>query len=99
MHRGYACLWRKIWPNAVLAESGRWFSRLEACLYITNVLAAEIDDPAAELKRGEFKASIRQLAGHFNWSIGAVHRFLETLSQNSMIMRVGHLAERSAEHI
>jgi hypothetical protein len=97
MHRGYTCLWRKIWANAILAEPAKRFSRLEAWLYITNVLAIGINDSAAGLKRGEFTASVRQLAGYFNWSIGAVHRFLEILLQNSMIVRVGHLAEHSAE--
>jgi hypothetical protein len=58
MHRGYTCLWRKIWSNPVLIELGKRFSRLEAWLYITNVLAAGMDDEAAELKRGEFVASI-----------------------------------------
>jgi hypothetical protein len=96
MHRGYTCLWRKIWSNAILAESGKRFSRLEAWLYITNALATGVDDQAAELKRGEFVASIRQLAECFNWSRGAVLRFLETLSQNSMIMRVGHSAGHPA---
>jgi hypothetical protein len=97
MHRGYTCIWRKIWSNAVLSESGKRFSRLEAWLYITNVLASGMDDQAAGLKRGEFVASVRQLAEYFNWSIGAVHRFLETLLQNSMIMRVEHSAEHPAE--
>jgi len=98
MHRGYTCLWRKIWSNAVLAEPGKRFSRIEAWLYITNVLAAGMDDRAAGLKRGEFVVSVRQFAGYFNWSIGAVHRFLETLLQNSMIMRVEHPAEQEAGH-
>jgi hypothetical protein len=97
MHRGYTCVWRKVWSNAVLAEPGKRFSRIEAWLYITNVLAAGMDDEAAGLKRGEFVASIRQLTECFNWSIGAVHRFLETLLQTSMIMRVEHLAEHPAE--
>ena len=97
MHRGYTCLWRKIWSNAVLIEPGKRFSRLEAWLYITNALAAGIDDEAAGLKRGEFIASVRQCAACFHWSIGAVHRFLETLLQNSMIMRVEHQAEHLAE--
>ena len=97
MHRGYTCLWRKIWSNAVLAEPGRRFSRLEAWLYITNVLAAGMDQ-AAGLKRGEFAVSVRQCAGCFNWSIGAVHRFLELLVDNSMIMRVEHPAEQEAGH-
>jgi hypothetical protein len=94
MHRGYTCLWRKIWSNAVLAEPGRRFSRLEAWLYIVNVLAAGKDDEAAGLKRGEFVGSVRRLAECFHWSIGAVHRFLEILIQNSMIMRV----EQDAGH-
>ena len=88
MHRGYTCLWRKIWSNAVLAEPGRRFSRLEAWLYITNVLAAGKEDQTAGLKRGEFVASVRQLVGYFNWSHGAVQRFLELLVENSMIVRV-----------
>ena len=98
MHRGDTCLWRKIWSNTVLVEPGRPFSRLEAWLYITNVLATGIDDQAAGLKRGEFVASVRQLAAIFHWSRGAVLRFLETLLQNSMIMRVGHEAGQEAGH-
>jgi hypothetical protein len=98
MHRGYTCLWRKIWSNAFLAEPGKRFSRFEAWLYITNFLATGKDDPAAGLKRGEFTASVRQLAECFNWSRGNVLRFLETLLQNSMIMRVGHSAGQEAGH-
>jgi hypothetical protein len=48
--RGYTCLWRKIWSNTVLAEPDKRFSRLEAWLYITNVLAAGKDDQALGLK-------------------------------------------------
>jgi hypothetical protein len=96
MNRGYTCLWRKVWSNTVLAEPGKRFSRFEAWLYITNVLAAGIDAQAAGLKRGEFVGSVRQLAECFNWSRGAMLRFLETLSQNSMIMRVGHSAGHPA---
>jgi hypothetical protein len=98
MHRGYTCLWRNIWSNAILAESGKRFSRLEAWLYITNVLATGKDNQDAGLKRGEFVASIRQLAECFNWSRGAVLRFFEILLQNSMIMRVGHQAIQEAGH-
>jgi hypothetical protein len=98
MHRGYTCLWRKIWSNEVLAEPGKRFSRLEAWLYTTNLLAAGMDDRASGLKRGEFTASVRQLAEWFNWSRGNVLRFLETLMQNSMIMRVGHSAGQEAGH-
>ena len=53
MHRGYTLLWRKTWSNPILCESGRKFTRLEAWLYIANVLAAGVDDAAAGLKRGE----------------------------------------------
>jgi hypothetical protein len=90
MYRGYTFLWRKIWSNEVFAESGKRFSGLEAWLYITNVLASGVDDQDAGLKHGEFVASVRQLADWFNWSRGSVLRFLETLLQYSMIMRVGH---------
>jgi hypothetical protein len=61
------------------------------------VLATGIDNHAAGLKRGEFTASVRQLAECFNWSIGAVHRFLATLINSSMIMRMERLAEHPAE--
>jgi hypothetical protein len=88
MHRGYTCLWRKIWSNRVLDEPRKRFSRLEAWLYITNVLAAGMDNPAAGLKRGEFVVSVRQCAEWFNWSHGMAQRFLDLLVENSMIMRV-----------
>ena len=90
MHRGYTCLHRKIWSNAVLAEPGKRFSRLEAWLYITNVLATGMDDQDAGLKRGEFVASIRFLAKAFNWSHPMAQRFVDQLLENSMIMRVIH---------
>jgi hypothetical protein len=98
MHKGCTRLWRKIWSNAVLADLGKRFSRLKAWLFITNDLAAGKDNQAAGLKRGEFVASVRFLAKSFNWSRGSVLRFLEALSQNSMIMRVGHLAGQEAGH-
>ena len=98
MRQGYTCLWRKVWDNAVLAEPGKRFSRLEAWLYITNVLAAGLDNPAEGRTRGEFTASIRQLAECFQWSIGAVHAFIEILIQNSMIMRVERGAEQQPGH-
>jgi len=88
MHRGYTCLWRKIWSNRVVVEPGKRFSRLETWLYITNVLAAPMDDEAAGLKRGEFVVSVRQCAEWFNWSHGMAQRFLDLLVENSMIMRV-----------
>jgi hypothetical protein len=98
MHRGYTCVWRKVWSNTLLAEPGKPFSRREAWLYITNYLAAGLDNPAAGLKRGEFAASGRQLAECFNWSRGTVLRFLEMLLQNSMIVRAGHSTGQEAGH-
>ena len=43
MNRGYTLLWRKVWANPLLCEPGRKFSRLEAWLYLTNVLAAGME--------------------------------------------------------
>ena len=96
MYRGYTLLWRKVWSNAVLVEPGKPFSRLEAWLYITNALAAGMDDPRAGLKRGEFVASIRFLAKAFNWSHPMAQRFVDQLLENSMIMRVIHQSIRGA---
>jgi hypothetical protein len=51
MNRGYTLLWRKVWSNPLLCEPGKKFSRLEAWLYLTNVLYAVLegkyDGPAA----------------------------------------------------
>jgi hypothetical protein len=88
MHRGYTCVWRKIWANTVLVEPERQFTRLEAWLFITNMLAAGVDNPAAGRKRGEFVASIRFLARTFNWSQAMAQRFIDQLLENSMIERV-----------
>jgi hypothetical protein len=68
MNRGYTFLWRKVWANPLLCEPGRKFSRLEAWLYLINVLAAGMDDEAAGLKRGEFGASSRYLARKWRWA-------------------------------
>ena len=94
MNRGYTLLWRKTWANPVLQEKGKRFSRLEAWLYLTNVLAAGMDDEAAALKRGEFIASVRFLAETFNWSHGTTQRFIDLLLENSMISRVVREAVR-----
>jgi hypothetical protein len=94
MHRGYTCLWRKIWANTVLVEPERQFTRLEAWLFITNMLAAGVDNPAAGRKRGEFVASIRFLARTFNWSQAMAQRFLDQLLESSMIERVIREARR-----
>ena len=61
MNRGYTLLWRKIWSNPVLVEPGRKFSRLEAWLYIINVLASGKDDESSGMNRGEFSVSSRYL--------------------------------------
>ena len=102
MNRGYTLLWRKIWANPLLCEPGRKFSRLEAWLYIINVLATGMDDDKSGLKRGEFVVSVRYLAKTFNWSHGMAQRFVDLLLKNSMIMRVVresvHLAVREAGH-
>jgi hypothetical protein len=97
MNRGYTFLWRKTWANPVLQEKGKRFSRLEAWLYLTNVLATGIDDPVAGLGRGEFRASVRRMAKLWNWSPPAVFRFLRLLEENQMISRLKHQAEHSTE--
>jgi hypothetical protein len=96
MNRGYTCLWRKTWANPVLQENGKKFSRLEAWLYMTNVLAAGMDDECSGVKRGELVVSVRQLARSFNWSHGMAQRFLALLIENSMISRVVRDAIRPA---
>ena len=97
MNRGYTLLWRKTWSNPLLAEPDRKFSRLEAWLYLTNAMAAGVDDPDSGLGRGEFRASVRRLARLWNWS-PAAFRFLRLLEENRMISRVKHEAEHPAEH-
>ena len=88
MNRGYTLLWRKIWSNPVLTEPGRKFSRLEAWLYIINVLASGKDDESYGLKRGEFSASIRYLALKWNWPRANVQRFFRKLETEGMIARI-----------
>jgi hypothetical protein len=61
MKRGSTFLWRKTWTNPLFKEDGKRFSRLEAWLYMTNVLAVGMDDEAAGLKRGEFIVSVRHM--------------------------------------
>jgi hypothetical protein len=78
----------------VLCEPGRKFSRLEAWLYIINVLAAGVDDEKTGLKRGEFIASIRFLAECFSWSHGTTQRFVDLLLAHTMISRVVREAVR-----
>ncbi len=97
MNRGYTLIWRKLWANPLLCEPGKKFSRLEAWLYLTNVLATGLDSPDAGLSRGEFRVSVRRLATLLNWSTAATFRFLRLLEENRMISRVKHLAEHPAE--
>jgi len=101
MHRGYTFLWRKTWLNPVLQEKGKKFSRIEAWLYLTNVVATGVDDPASGLSRGQFRASVRRLATLWNWSPTAVFRFLRLLEDNLMVSRLKrepvHAAEQEAE--
>jgi DNA-binding Lrp family transcriptional regulator len=97
MNRGYTFLWRKTWTNPVFREKGKKFSRIEAWLHLTNVLATGIDDPGAGLQRGEFRASIRRLASLWNWSPTAAFRFLRQLEENHMISRLKHQPEHLAE--
>jgi hypothetical protein len=97
MNRGYTLIWRKLWANPLFCELGKKFTRLEAWLYLTNVLATGIDDPDAGLARGEFRASVRCLARLWNWSPSATFRFMRLLEENRMISRVKHSAEHPAE--
>jgi hypothetical protein len=97
MNRGYTLLWRKTWANPLLCGPGKKFTWLEAWLYLTNVLATGIDDPEAGLGRGEFRISIRRLAGLWNWSPAAAFRFLRLLEEDRMISRVKHQAEHPSE--
>jgi hypothetical protein len=88
MQRGYTLLWRKIWTNSLLCEPGKKLSRLEAWLYIINVLAVGVDNEENGLKRGEFVANIRFLARAFNWSHAMAQRFIDQLLENAMVSRV-----------
>jgi hypothetical protein len=97
VNRGYTFLWRKTWANPVLQGKEKRFSRLEAWLYLINVLATGVDDAGAGLRRGEFSASVRRMAKLWNWSPTAVFRFLRLLEENQMISRLKHQAEQSAE--
>ncbi len=74
MNRGYTLVWRKAWANPLLCGAGKKFTRLEAWLHLTNVLTTGTDDPDAGLRRGEFRISVRRLAGLWNWSPAAASR-------------------------
>jgi hypothetical protein len=96
VNRGYTLIWRKLWANPIFYEPGKKFTRLEAWLYITNVLAAGMDDESAGMKRGEFVVSVRQLTRSFNWSHGMAQRFLALLVEDSMVSRVVRESVRPA---
>ena len=68
---------RDLKGNTVLCEAGKTFTRLEVWLYLTNVLAAGMDEEAAGIKHGEFIASVRHLSRRFNWSHGVAQRFID----------------------
>jgi hypothetical protein len=63
-----------------LTEPGKRFSRLEAWLYIMNVLATGADDQSARLKRGEFVANIRQARRMFQLE----HRRRASVPRNTL---------------
>ncbi len=88
MNFGYTLIWRKIWANPLLVYPGKIFSRLEAWLYLTNVLAAGKDDEAAGLKRGQFAASSRFLAQQWNWDRSRVQRFIKELEREGMVCSI-----------
>lgn len=102
MDLGYTLLWRKTWKNPVLIERGRPFSKREAWLHITNILARGVDDPDTGLKRGEFEASYRFLARAWNWETTKVFRFIRQLEAENMLSRnplsMQHLAQHLAQH-
>lgn len=100
MDRGYTLQWRKMWDNPVLKEPGRAFSRREAWMHITNVLANGTERNG--LKRGEFEASYRYLARAWNWERTKVFRFMKQLEAEKMLSRnplsMQHLAQQEAQH-
>ena len=102
MNRGYTLLWRKIRTNPLLCEPGRKLSRLEAWLYVINVLAAGMENENTGLSRGEFASSSRYLASKWNWPRTTVQRFFRELESSGMITRIntdlGHTAGQSAGH-
>jgi hypothetical protein len=55
---GYTLPWREFWAKPVLSDQGRKFSRLEAWLYLTNALAAGMDDQEAGLPDGTIRAHV-----------------------------------------
>jgi hypothetical protein len=102
LNRGYTLLWRKVWNNPVLHERVKRFSRLEAWLYLVNVMARGVDDPSTGMRRGEFVASYRYLGKAWLWSVSSVFKFMRSLESAGMILRpersAEHLPERQAEH-
>ena len=80
---GYTKLWRKIWNNEWLVQPGHEFTRLEAWLDLVNNHASGTDTET--LKRGEFAASVRFLAGRWNWTAPKVQRFLAKAEELGMI--------------
>ena len=98
MELGYTLLHRKFWRNEILQEKGKAFSRREAWLYLTNVLARGTDDPETGLKRGEFEASYRFLAQTWNWETTRVFRFFKQLEAEGMLSRNPLSMQHPAQH-
>jgi hypothetical protein len=96
MKRGYIRLYRKIKDCEILQERNKRYSRFEAWIYLVLNKAQGIDGNG--LLRGEFEASMRELAQKWKWSKSAVERFMVDLQKgpDQMIARLGHLAGQSA---
>lgn len=79
----------------MLHERGSVFSKREAWLYITNILAQGVERNG--LKRGEFEASYRYLGKAWSWDVARVYRFMGTLIEAGMLEKVKHLAQHLAQ--
>lgn len=100
MDRGHVHLARKSWDNPILKEPGRRFSKWEAWFWIVSREARGLPDEKNGLGRGEFVASVRELAKRWKWSRSSVQRFLKTLQKGDdpMIKSLGQVAGHSTEH-
>lgn len=79
----------------MLKEPGREFSRREAWLFLFSNLANGIEKNG--LRRGEFEASIRYLAGRWSWHVSKVHRFLQNLEREGMIRKIQQGSESTPD--
>ena len=81
--KGYTRLWRKItekwyWPT----NEKRPFTRFEAWMDMFLNLALGKDN--GKLRRGQFEASLSDLAERWRWNRPKVQRFLTKLSKNEI---------------